>query len=137
MRLVVSYTHGDGYTYSCDGNVPFIYESAEALLVDLEKAVSDYQSGFTYYDQIWNEHNKKWESFMERIRQKRKVTDEERAEWQAARHETILAANNARERAEVLGDPDGMHLYLNHFIENGKFYPPNIYTVDEWFASIP
>lgn len=24
-------------------------------------------------------------------------------------------------------------LYLDHFLEHGIYYPPNIYTIDEWF----
>ena len=26
-------------------------------------------------------------------------------------------------------------LWISHFIEDGKFVAPNIYTVDEWFAA--
>lgn len=41
MRLVIEFTAGDGYTYSCTETVPVEYESAEAFAVDFEKAVQD------------------------------------------------------------------------------------------------
>lgn len=41
MRLVVEYTVGDMCTYHCTDSVPVEYESAEAFLVDFERAVLD------------------------------------------------------------------------------------------------
>lgn len=40
MRLVLHFTAGDGCTYSCDVNLPFVYESAEAAIVDFEREVT-------------------------------------------------------------------------------------------------
>lgn len=37
MKLVLVYTAGDGYTYSCTEHRPFEYESAEAALIDFEE----------------------------------------------------------------------------------------------------
>jgi hypothetical protein len=44
MRLVIEYSVGDGYTYSCDVTVPVVYESAEAFAVDFEKFCKDLES---------------------------------------------------------------------------------------------
>jgi hypothetical protein len=38
MQLVMTYTEGDGCTYSCDVALPVIYKSAEAAIVDFEIA---------------------------------------------------------------------------------------------------
>lgn len=38
MRLVLTYSIGDGCTYHCDEVLPVEYESGEALLVDFEAA---------------------------------------------------------------------------------------------------
>jgi hypothetical protein len=40
MRLVLHFVAGDGFTYSCDVNLPFVYESAEAAIVDFEREVT-------------------------------------------------------------------------------------------------
>lgn len=135
MRLVVSYSHGDGYTCSCDENVAFIYESAEALMVDLEAAVMAYRDRDDSISEIYEAHNKKWGPFVKRLQKKQKVSPEEEAEWKLAREDVSRQWTEARERSEVLGDPRGMCLYLNHFLEDGKFVAPYIYTVDEWFAT--
>lgn len=41
MRLVVITNYSDDCTYSYDETVPVVYESAEAFLVDFEKACND------------------------------------------------------------------------------------------------
>jgi hypothetical protein len=38
MKIVMCYTDGDGYTYSCDVALPIEYESPEAALVEFEIA---------------------------------------------------------------------------------------------------
>lgn len=45
MKLVVTYMHGDGYTWWADETVPIEYESEEHLLCDLEEFVESYLSG--------------------------------------------------------------------------------------------
>lgn len=37
MRLVMTFTAGDGCTYSCDVALPIEYESAEAAIVEFER----------------------------------------------------------------------------------------------------
>jgi len=39
MRLVIKWSHGDGYTYSCDETEPVEFESAEAFIVGFEAAL--------------------------------------------------------------------------------------------------
>ena len=39
MILVLSFSEGDGYTYSCNVVLPFEAESPEQALVDLEKLI--------------------------------------------------------------------------------------------------
>lgn len=41
VKCVMSYTEGDGCTYSCDHNFPFEYESVEAALVDFERLMTE------------------------------------------------------------------------------------------------
>lgn len=37
MRLIMTYSEGDGCTYSCDNVLPIEHESPEAALVDFEE----------------------------------------------------------------------------------------------------
>lgn len=39
MRLVLHFVSGDGFTYSCDVNMPFEYESAEQAILDFERDI--------------------------------------------------------------------------------------------------
>jgi hypothetical protein len=41
MNVVMCYTEGDGCTYSCDHDLPFEYESAEAALVEFERLFNE------------------------------------------------------------------------------------------------
>ena len=43
MRLVIINSEGDEYTYSFDAVIPFDYESAEQLLVDMENMAIVYK----------------------------------------------------------------------------------------------
>lgn len=39
QKIVMSYSEGDGCTYSCQNDVPFWYESTEQALVDFENLI--------------------------------------------------------------------------------------------------
>jgi len=41
MKIVMHYVEGDGCTYSCDQDLPFEYESAEAALVEFERLFNE------------------------------------------------------------------------------------------------
>lgn len=119
MRLIVSYTVGDDYTYSCDAIVPCVYESADRLLVDLEEAVSFYQLGHSKAMDIRHEFDMTCGHLLEE-------------EWMVARRKLdvlVLALEGPKIFEKVAA------LYLEHFIEDGKFLAPEVFTVDEWFAS--
>ena len=87
MRLIVSYTEGDGCTYSCQRDIPVVYDSAEQLTVDIEEVAN------------------------------RIIRGEHREDYF-----TGTSFN-------------GHTIYVNHFVEQGKYFAPNIYTVDEWFTA--
>lgn len=63
IKLVMSYVDGDGCTYSCDVDLPFMYESAEAALVDFEQAFLNAKDGrfnfvgHEFYVSSFREHN--------------------------------------------------------------------------------
>lgn len=120
MRLIVSYTDTDGYTYSCQNTVPVEYESAEQLLLDISLWVSLYLEQCQQRHAAWAAFDKKW-------RGKATVKDEY---WEE--HSKISDSFSINAPIMKIG---GAELYLNHFIENEKFYPPCIQTVDEWFKS--
>lgn len=50
MRLVITYTFGDGYTFSATETVPVEYESAEAFAVDFEALCRQYQSDYREFE---------------------------------------------------------------------------------------
>ena len=85
MKIVVTYSIGDGCTWSADSVIPVEYESEEALLVDLEEAANAYLS--------------------------KKPMDRD--------SETKLSGTN---------------IFIDHLIENGKYYAPSIRTLEQWFA---
>lgn len=41
MKLVMTYSTGDGYTYSCDVTIPFEYSSKENAYVDFMLSLKD------------------------------------------------------------------------------------------------
>jgi hypothetical protein len=126
MRLVVSYSEGDGCTYSCQCDVPVEYESAEQLLVDIEDAANRYLAVDAAYYAAWQEFDGKRGSFSDIGSLKPK----QREEWQTA----YLKFCDEHKRP----DPDDFRikqLRVNHFIEGRNFYAPAIYTVDEWFEA--
>lgn len=49
MRLVIQYTHGDGYTWSCENTVPVVYESAEDFAVDFEHWCKEFKDHSSLY----------------------------------------------------------------------------------------
>ena len=48
VKLVMSYTVGDGYTWSAKENLPFEYESAEAAIVEFERLAIEAFGDGTY-----------------------------------------------------------------------------------------
>lgn len=48
MRLVMEYTATDGYTFWVTTSHPFIYDSAEAAIVDLEEIIEKTNSAEDY-----------------------------------------------------------------------------------------
>lgn len=125
MRLIVSYSHGDGFTYSCQSDIPVEYESAEQLLVDIEDAVVRYLAAI-------NEHHERRQEFE---REHGRVGDiindsKKRGEW-FEKWSVFYEANKTPDER----DYQIARLWTSHFIDDGKFIAPNIYTVDEWFAA--
>lgn len=113
MRLVIEYSEGDGHTYCCTNTFPIEYESAEQLLVDIEHACAEYLL-------------KEKEKDETRPEPKHKQTDEQYLEKM-----TAWMAKYPYVQPEMR--VGGRILWLTHFIENGVFVPPYIYTIDEWF----
>lgn len=121
MRLVIHYTVGDGYTYSCDITTPVVYESAEKFLVDLEEAVLARQAGVAKGNEIWY-------AFMQATREKIGYDVDA---WK------IECVKVREEKDRLEGNPlfcGFTDVFLDRFLEDGKFYAPEIYTVDEWFT---
>lgn len=50
MRLVITYTVGDGYAFYANETVPVEYESAEAFAVDFEALCRQYQSDYREFE---------------------------------------------------------------------------------------
>ncbi len=84
MRLVMLYTFGDGYTYSCDRVFPFVAESPEAALCEFEELYNTQKEVDPY-----------------------------------------TTFNFA-----------GQTFYTCDFESDGKYYAPEILTIDEWFSKI-
>jgi len=124
MKLVVSYSVGDGYTYSCQSDVPVEYESAEQLLVDIEDAATRLLAARKHQRDSHLAFEEKHGTFTGSCFGKK------HDEW-FAKYKAFYADNPfPDERDYMVGG-----LFTSHFIEDEKFYAPIIYTVDEWFAA--
>jgi|SRR5476651_1982516 len=123
MKLVVCFSTGDGYTYSCDHVMPVEYDSAEQLLVDIEaevmravRAQQDLLDCYSEYDQA-----------EKTFRNKRGVTVEQISEWRF---------NNRVPKFDTEVNLFGQHWNFTHFYssELKKVYEIDICTLDEWFT---
>lgn len=126
MRLIVTYTVGDGCTYSCDQVVPFECESAEQLLLDIEAKVTFALDYLVRQQAAWNKFHATWEM--------PPTGTKKFEEWWEAR-EVISQSFPYLSEEQTIITVGHSRLYTEHFIENGVFYAPTIMTVDEWFAS--
>lgn len=112
MRLILEYSEGDGYTYCCTNTFPIEYDSAEQLLVDIEHACAEYLLKEKEKEDSRPEHNTKGDfKYLEKMRS-----------WME-KYPYVQPEMRIGNRI----------LWLTHFIENGVFVPPYIYTIDEWF----
>lgn len=105
LRLVLEYTEGDGCTYSCVNTYPVVYASAEALLVDLMEAAQAALVGRGSGEFLIAGRTLQASHFF------------------AYQSEKEVRRNDGQLRFTKIGD--------NFFLPT----PPDIYTVDEWFAS--
>jgi len=62
VKLVITYTTTDGYTYSNDHILPIEYESPEALLLAFDEAIQTYQTDPSKaFFQIGAHHFEAWD----------------------------------------------------------------------------
>jgi hypothetical protein len=54
MKLVVTYSYGDGFTWTSYETIPIEYESEKALAADLEKHCKEYIEDCTKEDEFKN-----------------------------------------------------------------------------------
>jgi hypothetical protein len=125
MKLIVSYTEGDGCTYSCQRDVPVDYESAEKLLCDIEAMATEFIENLRQASIEYDQYREKY-PYMNRP-----LSDEQRADSDAYRAKWHDLTN--RDRLWIR--TDAADICVNHFINGLTFYPPTIYTVDEWFEA--
>jgi hypothetical protein len=111
MRLIIEYDVTDGCTFSCTNTFPLEYESAEQLLVDIEHNVAEYV--------IWNAQREKEFDFV--------IGD---ADFATKYVELVKKYPYTSPTMQI----KDRILWLSHFLEDGVFVPPYIYTVDEWFS---
>ena len=124
MKLVVNYSVGDGFTYCCQCDVPVEYESAEQLLVDIEDAVTRLLAARK------NQRDRQLAFDEEHGSFAGNRPGKQRDEW-FVKYKAFYADNPfPDDRDYMVGG-----LFTSHFIEDGKFFAPTIYTVDEWFAA--
>lgn len=124
MKLVVSYQTGDGYTYSEQCVVPVEYESAEQLAIDIEDAVTRYLFSLETYRQAVDKFTLDNGSFIDHH-------GPERETWYKKWKEFYDIHNTSPAITFSVAS-----LHIDHFVEDYKYVPPTIYTVDEWFDSV-
>ena len=124
MRLIVEYVDSDECTYSCTVTVPVNADSKEQLYVDLCDIADRYSADNKARVEAWDAFSKKYASL-------------------AYNKNAALQMQYYSEREELSGkfphwEPTYTSgesvIYLERcFSRDGVYYPPNIYTVDEWF----
>lgn len=111
MKLVITYSVGDGYEYSGTSSDPVEYESAEALAVNLEAHVKAWLKARDANSRAWCPGSK------------------DRDEWRRKNIEatSALAATNRF---------PGTNLCASWFTDyEGEWEEPTIQTLDEWFIA--
>jgi len=120
-KLVVSYTHGDGCTFSCDENVPVEYESAEQLTVDIETAALEFLRNDAARSLEMEAHG--------RCPEKQEL----RTKWFEDYRVMHARWKKIDEEFELLNALAKIRIHVIRFVDGGVFEAPTIRTLDEWF----
>lgn len=122
MRLIVEYVDTDGCTYDCTVTVPVVAESKEKLHEDLSNMAEAYLNMVKLRTQAWD-------SFYEKY--KHLPTEKASVQMQYFKERNDIAERFPHSDPQYVC---GSHtIPIDRLIENGKYYPPSIYTIDEWF----
>ncbi len=141
QRLMMEYSVGDGYTFSCENTLPFIYENKEKAIDDLETFVLEYlvqknkvKNDVAALQLIGNALVVKLKK-AQNNKQNSKPLDDLREAWA----QNFQLQNEAQKQIkdEILFG--GQTIYLSHFVsDDGKenIEMPIIYTLDEFYAAV-
>lgn len=153
MRLVIINSEGDGCTFGFDAVIPFAYESAEQLLVDMENMAIAQIEAYNFGQSKARENYDWFTSVNERNDkhvkgQKKKTEAEINAAAQDFMNEYMARSQEVRDISDptkfVLISDDGHKIQISQFVdtqypddEKMVFVAPTIITVDEWFTTHP
>lgn len=124
MRLIVEYTESDECTYSCTVTLPVNAESKEQLYLDICAIADKYTADNKAREEAWDALRKKYGN----------ADAIKRASLQMEYYSAREEVSEKYPHWEPIYTSGESVLHLDScFSRDGKFYPPNIYTVDEWF----
>ncbi len=139
-RIVVSYTAGDGYTYSCDVVVCVEYESIEALYVHLEEACQQYQAAALADSEASRSWYSKYQDLCAEYKKARKPAAKEEVQARIDTHHLVQPKTTAEHRFTA----GNATLDLTHFVDrshdHGKSVEfsigmPELQLLEDWWKS--
>ncbi len=140
-RLIIEYSEGDGYTYSCTNTFPLLYENKEKAISDLESLLLQYQIDQEVLSKERETYFKKLQALSNSITHLKSKKGKEKELEKAANDFLEFKKNNERlTTSEDTFTFGGQELYYDHFFERDggeqTLIMPSIYTLDEFFKDL-
>jgi hypothetical protein len=141
-RLIIEYSEGDGYTYSCTNTFPLLYESKEKAISDLESLLLQYQIDQEVLLKERDNYYKKLQALSDSITNLKSKKGKEK-ELEKVANDFLEFQQNNRDKFSLLEQKftfGGQELYYDHFFERDGgekiLIMPSIYTLDEFFKDL-
>lgn len=150
QRLILEFTSGDGYTFSCENTLPLVYENKEQALFDLELLLIEYQEWSETHRQaglkledIRNDagnHLRKVKEQVERNKKNEKELEKALTEWQNAFAQCAAHSQVSKERETFIFGGQKLHYEsFFYYAEDSRkmvLSMPEIMTLEEFFAEV-
>lgn len=134
QRLILFFVTGDGYTYSCENHVPFIYESKQKALSDLEDLLLEALEKEQELQKLRLSHGEIYRKLAGKIQACKKEKELEVLRQQLRAHQEQFPGYPVYEEINF----GGAILQLDYFFEKNEdgifLNMPQIYTMDEFWA---
>lgn len=140
-RLIMEYSVGDGYTYSCTNTIPILHSSKEDAISELETLILTMMEKQAKIHKEIAKLQDEQRIALEKLQKQKQsdrlvVTDSGINKEFLSYHEKINSLWKEINDQFVFG---GQTLYYSNFIadgQKGEIQMPEFYTLDEFYANI-